>query len=370
MFGDGKRLADDVQRWRREGWVTSDGETQILHELAQRGRGLSLASALGILASVLLAFAVMSFVAAHWQEMSRLFRLSLLIGLLFAAYAAAGFFEGRDKPFFADAAILFATAVFGASIMLIAQMFHIDGNPPDGVLAWALGALFAGVLLRSNPALAAAMVLFVVWTGMETSAFIVGEVHWPFLPAWAAVTAAFVWQRWEPGAHISGLALSLFIISLGYLLAHHNWHWGVALIGALGIAASVAATKFAPQFESVSGPALGYSLAVAFAAMIALQFFEKTTTAELILYAAITLAGLLAAIGYGLANNHRGAIWLGYIGFSIEILSLYWKTVGSMLDTSVFFLVAGLIVALLSYMAWRLANRTEGSGPLQHEVRT
>lgn len=368
MFGDGKRLADDVQRWRREGWVTADGETQILQELAQRGRGVSLASALGILASVLLAFAVMSFVAAHWQEMSRLFRLSLLIGVLFAAYAAAGFFEMRDKPFFADAAILFATGVFGASIMLIAQMFHIDGNPPDGVLAWALGALFAGVVLRSNPALAAAMVLFVVWTGMETGAFT--EVHWPFLPAWAAVTAAFVWQRWVPGAHISGLALSIFVISLGYLLANHNWHWGVALLGALGIAASVAGSKIAPQFQSVSGPALGYSLAVAFAAMIAMQFFEKTTTAELILYAAITLAGLLAAIGYGLANNHRGAIWLGYIGFSIEILSLYWKTVGSMLDTSVFFLVAGLIVALLSYMAWRLANRSDGNGPFQQEART
>lgn len=368
MFGDGKRLTDDVRRWQREGWVTADGETQILQELSRRGSGLSLASALGILASVLLAFAVMSFVAAHWQDMSRLSRLSLLIGVLLAAYAAAGLFEARGKPFFADAAILFATGVFGASIMLIAQMFHIDGNPPDGVLAWALGALLAGVVLRSNPALAAAMVLFAVWAGMETG--VDNEVHWPFLPAWAAVTAAFVWQRWIPGAHISGLALAIFVISLGYLLSNHNWHWGVAVLGALGIAASIAAQKFAPEFDSISAPALGYALAVAFAAMIALQFFEKTTTVELIVYAAITLAGLLAAIGYGLASGHRGAIWLGYIGFSIEVLAVYWKTVGSILDTALLFLIAGIIVAALSYMAWRLASRPDAIGGLEQGSRS
>ena len=99
---------------------------------------------------------------------------------------------------FSDAAILFAVAAFGASIMLISQMFHIDGNPPDGVLLWLLGALLSGVALRSNPALAFAMVLAALWTGMESGQ--TSSVHWPFLIAWAAVSAAFVWQRWVPGA--------------------------------------------------------------------------------------------------------------------------------------------------------------------------
>ena len=41
-------------------------------------------------------------------------------------------------------------AVYGASIMLIAQMYHMEGNPPDAVLMWALGALLAAVLVRST----------------------------------------------------------------------------------------------------------------------------------------------------------------------------------------------------------------------------
>ena len=42
-------------------------------------------------------------------------------------------------------------AVFGASIMLIAQMYHMEGNPPDAVLTWALGALLAAVAAAIQP---------------------------------------------------------------------------------------------------------------------------------------------------------------------------------------------------------------------------
>lgn len=367
MWGSGKRLGDDVRRWRGEGWITAEGETRILAELAQRGSGVGIASALGILASVLLGFAVMSFVAAHWEDMSRAFRMILLFGLILAGYGAAGYFETRGKQLFADAAILFAVAAFGASIMLIAQMFHIDGNPPDGVLAWMLGALLSGVVLRSNPALAFAMVLAAVWSGMTTGS--TGNVHWPFVGAWAAITAAFVWQRWQPGAHISGLAMAGFVISLGYLLSDGHAHSLVATLGVAAAAAAIAAIRLDSETASIAAPALGYGIAVAFAGLFALQFFETTTTTQLIALAAITLALLLASIGYGLATHHRGAIWLGYIGFSIEVLALYWKTVGTILDTSLFFLVAGLIVAALAFMAWRLAHRFNGPPSLEQERR-
>ena len=35
--------------------------------------------------------------------------------------------------------LLIGGAVFGASIMLIAQTYHISGNPADAVLLWAAG---------------------------------------------------------------------------------------------------------------------------------------------------------------------------------------------------------------------------------------
>ena len=71
---------------------------------------------------------------------------------------------------------------------------------------------------------------------------------------------------------------------------------------------------------------------------------------------------LLALIWYGLSAHNRGALWLGYVAFSVEILALYAKTVGTMLDTSLFFLVAGLIVALLAGMAWKLHAQQSPEG--------
>ena len=40
-------------------------------------------------------------------------------------------------------------------------------------------------------------------------------------------------------------------------------------------------------------------------------------------------------------------LWLGYAGFSIEVLGIYFKTVGTLLGSSLFFLSAGVLVILL-----------------------
>ena len=357
MWVSSKRLTDDVRRWRSLGWVTQEGEAKILDEVTVSGRGIGLAGALGILASVLLGVAAISFVAAHWQDMPRMLRLALMLGLIWAGYGAAGVFADRGQRMFADAAILFAVAMFGASIMLISQMFHIDGNPPDGMLLWAGGALLSGVALRCNPALALAMGLVAAWSGLETGQ--TGHVHWPFLGGWAAITAAFAWLRWRPGVHISGIALGGFVVTFGYLFNAGQAHTAVVAIGIMSAIAAISVAKLRPEFDDISAPALGYAIAVAFAGLFALQFVEDPSISRLVMLAAVTLALLLAAIWYGLMHANRGALWLGYIGFSIEILSVYTKTVGTLLDTSLFFLVAGLIVAALAYMAWRIASRSE-----------
>jgi uncharacterized membrane protein len=350
-----KRLARDLDRWEANGWVSKDGRAAILTDVANSGRDFSLASALSILASVLFGFAAISFVAAHWEEMPRLGRLFLLLALIWAGYGGAGWLASRGYRAFADASILFSVAMFGASIMLISQMYNIDGNPPDAVLMWWIGALFAGVLLRSNPALAFAMVLVCTWSIMEVQER--NGVHWPFLIGWAAVTAAFIWQRWWPGLHLSALALTGFIVSLGYLLGRGHEQTAVAIIGLLAAAAAIAAEKALPGYEQIAATILAYAVVVTFAGLYALQFVEDPPLGTLIALATLTLVLLLGAIGYGLETANRGVLWLGYIGFSLEILSIYWKTVGTILNTSLFFLVAALIVAALAYMALRIARR-------------
>lgn len=349
------RLNSDLNRWKSQGWLTEQGYQHIAADVARGGeQPFGLASALGILASILFGFAAISFIAAHWEEIPRLARLSLIIGLIWAGYGTAAAFVKRGHSAFADAAVLFAVAMFGAGIMLISQMYHINGNPPDGVLLWWLGALLAGVALRSNPALAFTMVLVSTWSILEMLER--SGVHWPFLIGWALCTAAFAWQRWRPGLHLSAISLSAFVVLLGYLLDDGHQHTLVVLVALVAAGAAIVVEKSRPDLEQFAAPVLAYAIAVAYAGLFALQFIETPSMSTLIVLSALTLVLLLAAISYGLAVRNRGAVWLGYAAFSIEVLSIYWKTVGSILGTSLFFLIAAVIVAALAYLALRLAR--------------
>ena len=353
-----KRLDRDLVRWREAGWINTDGEVAIRRDIAGHSSKLDLASALGILGAVLIGFGAMSFVAAHWNEMPRLFRLALIFGGLIGAYGLAGVLFERKHPTFGHAAVLAGVAIFGAGIMLIAQMFHIEGHPPDAVLTWALGALAAGVILQSNPALALAMLLVCLWSGWETSDGR-GEVHWAFLLGWGAVTAAIAWQRWVGGLHLAAVAISGWIISLGYLLFDGHGHGVVVGIGLLIAAAGVAAPLADERLDAWSIPAIAYGMTIAFAGLFALQFIEAMPLDSFALLAVLALALVLGGIGLGLKMGSPALLWLGYAGFSIEVLGVYFKTVGSLMGSSLFFLSAGVLVILLSVVAYRLHARVQ-----------
>ena len=357
MWSYRKRLDHDLVRWRDAGWITPAGESAIRRDLEKSVRTLGLANALAILSAVLIGFAVMSFVAANWQDMPRILRIGMLIAALWASYGLAAMLARRGMTGFAHAAILLGVGIFGGSIMLISQMYHMDGNPADAVLLWAGGALLAGVALRSNPSLAFAMVLVVYW-GI-TEALRLDRVFWPFLIPWALVSAAFYWQRWRPGLHLSGLALTGFIVSLGYRLNDGHAH-GLVVAAGLGVmAAAIAGERLKPELPALWSGTLSYGLVIALAGLWALQFIEDPTLDVFILLAVLALALLIAAIFWGLKSGNRGALWLGYVGFSIEILAIYGKTIGTLLNTSLFFLVAGLIVSGFAAVSYRLHQQGE-----------
>lgn len=355
MWSYQRRLSRDLSRWRAAGWVTDVGEERIRAEMGALRSGFGLSGVLAVLGAVLLGFAAMSFVAANWQDMSKLARLLVLGTGLVAAYGGAGVLFDRKLDGFAHAALLLGVAMFGASIMLIAQMYHMEGNPPDAVLTWAAGALGTGALVGSNPALAAAVLLTGLWSGWETS--ITGGVHWWFVPAIGLIMAAMAWRDWHAGLRLAGLALAIWTIALGYLLNDGHAHALVVLIGLVLVGAALASRHPAVRAPIDVSGLIGVGMAIAFAGMFALQFIETVTLSSLIVLALLTLAALLAAIYWGARTGQGDVMWLGYAGFSIEVLGIYFKTIGTLMGSSLFFLLTGLLVIALAALAWRLHER-------------
>lgn len=357
MWGYQQKLKKDLERWRAADFIDDAAVRAIRADLASRGSGIGLPGVLAVLAAVLIGFAVMSFVAANWQDMSRVFRLGLLTALLWSMYALAGALFRRGLDAFGHAAVLAGCAIFGADLMLVSQMYHMDGNAPDVVLVWAAGTLLAGVLVRSNPAIVFALILFSIWGIWETGQR--EALHWPYLIPWALVSAAFYWQRFEPGVHLSGLALTGFIVTYGYLNHSSGGHETVALIGLLLGGLSVLGLKQMPHLEAVWKGGIVYALLITFAGLFALQFIKTPPLNVFLMLSILGLALTLGAIWWGLQAGERRALWLGYAGFSAEILGIYGKTVGTLMGSSVFFLTAGFVVAGLAYFAYRLHARRE-----------
>jgi uncharacterized membrane protein len=353
------RVTRDVGRWREAGIIDAAGAARILTDVAARGMRLSLPGTLSMLGAILMAFAAMSFVAANWQGMSKLLRLLILAAGMWGSYGAAAVLFSRRLPMFGHAAVLLGTGLFGASIMLVAQMYHMEGNPPDAVLMWAAGALVAGGAFLSGPVLGLAMLLVALWSGWEMQ--LTTGVHWAFLPAWGAVAATFLWLRWRPGLHLSALTMAGWIIALAFRLPDPPHNWLVATIGfAIAAAAIAASTRYADAFEgrvgAIAPTAMCYGLGLGFCGLMMMQFTQLLQVPTLALYALVTLAVVLVTIAWSLRTDNRPALWIAYVAFSVEILFLYFRTLGTLMNTSLFFATGGALAIALASLAYRLAR--------------
>lgn len=369
MFITRARLKADIARWRQAGWVTEDGANAIAREIAKGDSGYGLYGALAVLGAVMLGLAAMSFVAAHWDTLSKLSRLTLLGSGIVASYGAAYALFARRLDAFAHAAVLAGIGLFGGSIMLIAQMYHMDGNPPDAVWLWACGALAAGLLVRSNPALGASVVLIAVWSVMTVMQDD-RAINWGFLPMWAIAAAGVATTRWRHGMHLLAIALSGWVIMSCVQFDRGTGRYALIVIGLVLAVAAVAGGEVIDRWRRISGTMLAHGLVLTFIGLFLVQFATRMWTLQqakpdLWIWGSITIALLVAAMAAGWLTENRRILWLAYAAFSIEIFSLYVATVGSMLGTSAFFLVMGVLIIALASVAYRMrteAAATQGAG--------
>ncbi len=415
-----KRLERDLKLWHEKGWVTAEGYQAILAEQAQSAK-ITASGALTVVGAILLGFAAISFVAANWSEIPRLVRVGILVGALWAAYGGAAWLYKRGLPDFAQAAVLSGALFFGAAVMLVTQMYHIgSGDLPGFMLLWTAGAALSGLLFRSSLTLAAAMILAAAWNYAAMVA-VAGEIHWQFLPVWAALTAAIAWNRSGLGLHVAAAALVAWLIPIGWDVYPHPYTL-IAAIGAASVAVSagivaasendlarqiairaipygivacfggllsqrtdlntaaieaglaVAAgiaiayfmlTKPGSRLQQIEPLLLTYAASVAFYGLCIVQFYGDASLSRIVAAAVLTFAVLAGALICGIQVRSKLVMWLAYAGLVTEMLWLYFDKLGNLINTSLFFLIVGAAVFALAFVLMRY-----GSAPRESEVRS
>ena len=120
------------------------------------------------LAYLFIGLALITLLSANWEEIPRALRMACLIILTVGTHLLALKKYLANALSSATGLFLLANLFYGASIILIAQIYHLGEHMPDGVFWWALGCLPFGVLLNSTWLTLQALILSLIWFFLET----------------------------------------------------------------------------------------------------------------------------------------------------------------------------------------------------------
>lgn len=406
------RLLQDLARWEAAGTLTPETAAAARAALGPEPRTIGLAGYLVIAATLLLAGALLAFVASNWDGIPRLLRLAMLVALISGAPAAGAIYAERGNTLLTDLAMFLGCLAFAASVALVGQMYHLPENFAGGFLLCSLGALAAATLSRSTGALAVALVTAVAWSGESQEQSL--RLHWPFLVAWAVAAgvsmrddkpaarhlvaaAAVAWAGVvELAGHRPGLsdATAVIVMLLGCaLLAAGSDRKRIAAFGdILAIYAffALAGTAFlgsvGPSYwRTPAGPIpggeiqhvamalglAGLAIAAAIGRARALAMTGLAASAAVLvlnrapipndfrLHGFLALVAALTLIVGGAYAGRRPVFIAGWIAFALVVGNLTWFAAPTFLERAVFLALAGGI-AVAAALALR---RLEASRP-------
>lgn len=202
-----KQLEKKVPQWLSNGWVNHHNAQKILaNAQAEMSESPKFSFVLATLGVILLGAGMISFFAANWQGMSKLAKLVVMFSCLWLSYLGAALSSRQNSyPAMFHSLILLGVIVFGANIMLIAQIYHIETHYPNGVFLWAAGGFMTALLMRSELVLVLALGLTLLWSSIEIIEF--DKIHWHFIGVWLAMSVFVIRNQFIVATHVALLSL-------------------------------------------------------------------------------------------------------------------------------------------------------------------
>jgi uncharacterized membrane protein len=170
-----------------------------------------------ILGCLFIGLSLITLVGANWEDIPRAVRMLGLVSITLSlnSFALYQFRQGNEKA--AVGWFFLGGLCYGASIMLIAQIYHIGEHFPDGIFWWALGILPLALILRSNLLMLLTIMLAFIWFFVES-----GLNYYPvFFFVFMAALAWHVFRMRQ--SNILFLALVVGIVTL----AEYSMSWGL-----------------------------------------------------------------------------------------------------------------------------------------------
>lgn len=385
-----------LDRWLKAGLLDNGTAERIRAHEAERARSAGLrwpvlvALAFG---GVTIAAGVLLFVAAHWDELSRSGRFSLVL-LMVGAFHVAGALSATRFQALATTLHGVGTVVLGAGIFLAGQIFNLQEHWPGGLMLWAVGAWLAWAVLRDWVQASLAALLTPAWLAGEWTVAteeLTGSVFRILTSGLLLLSltylTAFAREKTGPTRRalvvIGAISLLPCALSLVFLSEPRSWWWfpknslptGLAVVGwsaafALPLILAIMLRGKA-AWPNVASAVWVFLLGDASSGLEAVQ---RGTVLSFIpyLWALVGpyLLGGLGSVGlvaWGIQERRRERINLGVAGFALTVLIFYFSTVMDRLGRSISLIGLGILFLLggweLERLRRRLIARVKEAGP-------
>ncbi len=175
-----KKLKSEIRRWRDLGIIDDStaekisglyggagGDVTDTHAVSRR-----IPSILIGFAVTLLGLGIILFYAANWKAMHPWVKLGHVFFMIILVNGLAYYFLSAGKSLLMGRGMLvLGMVLFGAGIMLVAQIFHISSHPTNGVLTWAIGVMAMSRIMKERFGYYLALLLVFIWNFWEVSVY-------------------------------------------------------------------------------------------------------------------------------------------------------------------------------------------------------
>lgn len=343
-----------------------------------------------IIGSILLALSLFSFVAANWQVIPDLVKVSIFLVFMLGMYAAAERFQVKAPQYVTLFRVL-GIVFFIATMIVIFTTYNLSSQLP--LLFWLFFAVAVlHKLIYKHPIFTfiAALAIFLAvtnsfqgigitlillgllftwiwfhygdneldrifaWFGFYGLLISIGEYtgyEGRFWPLWALVVLHVLFLLYRERAQWNYLYLFVAaVLSLGYLInATEGW---LSQRQPSIIEATILSVALVAVYLTHRQPELMW---VSLLAVIPFSLFEDSGILLAVLLEAVALAFLVYQ------DQNQKPIVLAFIYFLLVQMTIYFIYVWDRLDISLFFLIGALIVFALSLaLWWRSRSRSRG----------
>jgi len=367
-----------IKQWLKNKTITQKQAKKMLAETAQykkEERSNKVIIAISTIGAILLGIGAVLFVASNWNAISSLGKVMLLLLSTFGAYFA-GYqlkYQKQNLPRVGGSLLFLGALLFGATVILITQIYNINANNHILILIWLIGILPLVYALKSMPIAGLASLLYFLWLGLFFSPTntwwfmgVLGPVTFVLFIVAAVMLFAigglhYIYKELSDVARMYRIA-GLKILMVMLFLLTFEWFsrssyffdryaevptqviTGVISLAVIAIIITVINWFFntSKKISKFEGPG---SIGMIVLALI--FFYYPSSTSIYVIIFNVVLAfmiGILIYMGY-----HREDMKLVNIGtfwLSAFIVVRYFDWFWNLLPKSIFFLVGGFILVL------------------------